>query len=432
MVWIPGGIFWMGSESDKFPDARPIHKVYVDGFWMGRTEVTNAQFRRFVEASGYVTVAEKAPDLAEIMKQIPPGTPPPAKRLCSRLFGLYRAGRHVPLNDVSQWWKWTPGADWRHPEGPGSTLEGRDHHPVVHVAYSDALAYCAWRGKQEGGVYRLPTEAEWEFASRGGLDKKPYLWGDELRPNGKPMANTWQGEFPHKNTMEDGYLGTAPVGPFPANGFGLHDMAGNVWEWCSDWYQPRYAIALGERNPQGPTAATTPMSRTCPNASSGAARFCAATITARATWPGPRQGRAGEHDQPYRVSVCESGHSTQLTRNFNWRIHHEEAEIVRPGDWRRRRLGDGRRLGELPAQPESGKPALGKGKRAQEFVAAFNRGDAKAVAGFWAPDAEYVDQMGGTVKGRAALEKLYAKTFAENKVRSWPSPSCPPGCCHRR
>jgi formylglycine-generating enzyme len=206
-----------------------------------------------------VTVAEKVPDLVEIMKLNPPGTPPPPKETLvpGSLVFTPPAGK-VPLNDVSLWWKWTPGANWRHPDGPGSELQGRDNHPVVHVAYSDALAYCAWRGKKEGGVFRLPTEAEWEFASRGGLDKKPYLWGDELRPHGKPMANTWQGEFPHKNTMEDGYLGAAPVASFPANDFGLHDMAGNVWEWCADWYQPRYASSFGERNPQGPTTSHDP------------------------------------------------------------------------------------------------------------------------------------------------------------------------------
>jgi formylglycine-generating enzyme len=154
--------------------------------------------------------------------------------------------------DPGLWWRPVAGASWKHPEGPGSNLVGRENHPAVHICYEDAEAYAKWAGK------RLPTEAEWEFASRGGLDRKPYVWGDELKPHGKLMANTWQGEFPHRNTMEDGYLGTAPVASFPANGFGLYDMAGNVWEWCSDWYQPRYPTAFGERNPQGPTTSHDP------------------------------------------------------------------------------------------------------------------------------------------------------------------------------
>ena len=164
----------------------------------------------------------------------------------------------MPLNDVAKWWKWTPGASWRHPLGPASDLKDLDNHPVVHIAFRDAIAFCEWRAKKEGGKYRLPTEAEWEFAARGGLDRKPFAWGDEFKPNGKLMANTWQGEFPHQNTLEDGFLGTAPVGSFPPNGFGLVDMAGNVWEWCSDWYQPRYFQPLWERNPRGPAASNDP------------------------------------------------------------------------------------------------------------------------------------------------------------------------------
>jgi formylglycine-generating enzyme required for sulfatase activity len=164
----------------------------------------------------------------------------------------------VALNDVSQWWKWTPGANWKHPEGPGSDLKGRENHPVIHIAHSDALAFCEWRKKKEAGNYRLPTEAEWEFAARGGLDRKPYVWGDKLLPEGKPMANYWQGEFPMHNTKQDGYLGIAPVGSFPSNGFGLLDMSGNVWEWCADWYQPKYARAFGQRNPQGPANSNDP------------------------------------------------------------------------------------------------------------------------------------------------------------------------------
>jgi formylglycine-generating enzyme required for sulfatase activity len=251
MVWIPGGIFWMGSED--FPDALPVHKVFVDGFWMDKTEVTNEQFARFVKATGHVTVAEKPPDYDTIVKQQPPGTPPPRKEdlVPGSLVFTAPAGK-VPLNNVAQWWKWTPGACWKHPEGPGSHLKGREKHPVVHIAYDDAVAYAKWAGK------RLPTEAEWEFAARGGLDRKKFTWGDEYKPGGKSMANTWQGEFPSRNTLEDRFAGTAPVGSFPANGFGLHDMSGNVWEWCADWYQPKYRDILAPRNPKGPAESFDP------------------------------------------------------------------------------------------------------------------------------------------------------------------------------
>jgi len=251
MVWIPGGVFWMGSED--FPDAQPIHKVYVDGFWMDKTEVTNEQFAKFVKATGYVTVAEKAPDYETIVKQQPPGMPPPRKEdlVPGSLVFTAPPGK-VPLNDASNWFKWTAGACWQHPEGPGTDIKGRLKHPVVHVAYDDALAYAKWAGK------RLPTEAEWEFAARGGLDRKKFTWGNEYKPGGKIMANTWQGEFPHKNTLEDGFAGTAPVGSFPANGFGLYDMSGNVWEWCADRYQPRYRDIFAPRNPQGPAESFDP------------------------------------------------------------------------------------------------------------------------------------------------------------------------------
>ncbi|HYV35538.1 MAG TPA: formylglycine-generating enzyme family protein [Gemmataceae bacterium] len=254
MLWIPGGTYWMGS--DYFQDAQPVHKIYVDGFWMDKTEVTNAEFRRFVEETKYVTVAEKTPSLAEVMKHAPPGPPPPKEMLVPGSLVFAAPGRKVPLDDISLWWKWTPGAQWRHPDGPGSDI--KDNHPVVHIAYQDALAFCAWRSKKEGGTFRLPTEAEWEFAARGGLDRKPFTWGDEFKPKGKLMANTWQGEFPYPNTVEDGYAGIAPVAMFPANGFGLHDMAGNVWEWCSDWYQPKY-FRDPARNPQGPSTSHDPV-----------------------------------------------------------------------------------------------------------------------------------------------------------------------------
>jgi formylglycine-generating enzyme required for sulfatase activity len=278
MVWIPGGTFWMGTE--EFADARPVHKVYVDGFWMDRTEVTNAQFAKFVAATGHVTVVERPPDPKTF-----PGFRPevfgfqPEYVAClggETGFGLaglpwgglfhapgslkpfslvfHKSDRPVDVKRTppSKWWRPVAGACWKHPEGPGSDLKGRENHPVVHICYEDAVAYSKWANK------RLPTEAEWEFAARGGLDRKPYAWGDEYEPDGRPMANIWQGKFPHHNTVEDGYLGTAPVGSFPANGFGLSDMAGNVWEWCSDWYQPKYLGGLSARNPQGPPNSNDP------------------------------------------------------------------------------------------------------------------------------------------------------------------------------
>lgn len=256
MVWIPGGTFWMGCED--FQDA-PLHKIYVDGFWLDRTEVTNAQFRSFVEETGHITVAEKPPDLDDLAKLVPDQQLPAKEDLVPGSLVFSPPKEKVPLTDISQWWKWTRGACWRHPEGPGSDFKGRDDHPVVHVAYRDALAYCAWRSEKEGGVFRLPTEAEWEFAARGGLDRNTYVWGNQSSPRAKTMANTWQGDFPHHNRADDGYPALAPVASFPANGFGLYDMAGNVWEWCADWYRPDYYPQSGPRNPRGPESSHDPL-----------------------------------------------------------------------------------------------------------------------------------------------------------------------------
>jgi len=257
MVWIEGGTFKMGSESG-FPDESPVHEVTVDGFWMDATEVTNRQFREFVEATGYVTTAEIAPKLEDIMKQVPPGTPPPPKEMLVPGSVVFRQPPTVHnLQDVSQWWTWQPGANWRHPTGPDSSIEGKDDYPVVQVSYEDALAYAKWAGK------RLPTEAEWEYAARGGLVGKPYVWGDApIDPTSeKQPANTWQGQFPVKDTAKDGFAGLAPVKQFPPNNYGLYDMAGNVWEWCSDWYRPDTYRAEGRsgiRNPQGPDSSYDP------------------------------------------------------------------------------------------------------------------------------------------------------------------------------
>jgi formylglycine-generating enzyme required for sulfatase activity len=234
MVWIPGGEFTMGTDAAwGRPEEKPAHRVRVGGFWMDRTEVTNAQFSQFVEKTGYVTTAEQPPNVEEIMKQVPAGTPPPRpESLVPGSLVFTPPHGDVSLKEVSNWWTWTPGASWRHPRGPGSTLAGLESHPVVHVSWDDAIAYARWAGK------RLPTEAEWEFAARGGLEGRVFVWGDEPRPGGHHMANVWQGRFPTENTKEDGYEFTAPVGSFPPNGYGLVDMAGNVWEWCQDAYDP--------------------------------------------------------------------------------------------------------------------------------------------------------------------------------------------------
>jgi formylglycine-generating enzyme required for sulfatase activity len=227
MLWIPGGSFRMGSE-DFYPEEGPVHEVSVDGFWMDRYAVTNAQFARFVAATGYITVAERPLNPADY-----PGAPP--ENLVPGALLFRKTAGPVDLYDYTNWWVWTPGTSWRHPHGPGSSFDGIERHPVVHVAYEDAESYAHWAGKE------LPSEAEWECAARGGLDGKKFTWGDEDFPGGKAMANSWQGEFPWQNLLVDGYAGTSPVGAFPANGYGLHDMAGNVWEWTSDWYVPRHA-----------------------------------------------------------------------------------------------------------------------------------------------------------------------------------------------
>jgi formylglycine-generating enzyme required for sulfatase activity len=228
MRWIPGGEFLMGSE-DFYPDERPVRKVSVDGFWMDEHLVTVAEFRRFVKATGHVTVAEQVP-LAESY----PGADPDLLVPGSLVF--QKAAGPVPLDDHLRWWALVPGADWRHPYGPGSTLDGRERHPVTHVGYDDAEAYARWIGKE------LPSEAEWERAARGGLEGAVYTWGDELVPKGRMMANTWQGRFPWENLLDDGFEGTSPVKTFPPNGYGLYDMAGNVWEWTSDYYTPGHAV----------------------------------------------------------------------------------------------------------------------------------------------------------------------------------------------
>jgi len=252
MRWIPGAEFTMGSAAQgAHPNEAPEHRVRVDGFWMDECAVTNAEFARFVDATKYVTVAEKAVDWEQMSKTVEPGTPkPPDEALAPGSLVYTPTKETVPLDNLSGWWRWQLGADWRHPEGPGSAIVGREMHPVVHIAWDDAVAYAAWAEK------RLPTEAEWEHAARGGLVGKRYAWGDEFRPGGKAMANTYTGTFPMKDTAEDGYAGTAPVKSFPPNAYGLYDMGGNVWNWCSDWFRSdAHALAAPEgcgQNPSGP------------------------------------------------------------------------------------------------------------------------------------------------------------------------------------
>ncbi len=259
MVWIPGGEFSMGANDPPdmneigmkaTRDARPIHRVYVDSFFIDKTDVTNAQFAAFVKATGYITVAERKPQPEDF-----PGAPP-EKLLAGSV--LFTPPDHpVSLNHHLQWWSYVAGTNWRHPLGPGSDLKAKENYPVVHIAYPDAEAYAKWAGK------RLPTEAEWEFAVRGGLSGKPFPWGDSFQLNGKWMANTHQGQFPLKDTGEDGYTGISPVGQYPPNGYGLYDMAGNVWQWTSDWYRPDYYEQLAAegqvaRNPLGPNSSFDP------------------------------------------------------------------------------------------------------------------------------------------------------------------------------
>jgi formylglycine-generating enzyme required for sulfatase activity len=259
MVWIPGGEFSMGIQDPRglpngganpTADARPIHRVYVDPFWMDQTAVTNEQFAKFAKATGYVTVAERKPRVEDYPNARP-------ENLVAGSVVFTPPDNSVTLNDHYQWWSYVPGANWRHPLGPASNIKGKEKYPVIHIAYQDAEAYAKWAGK------RLPTEAEWEFAARGGLAGNLYAWGNDFHPKGKWMANTHQGHFPLNDQGEDGFAGIAPVARFPANGYGLYDMAGNVWQWTSDWYRPDYYEQLASRggvarNPKGPDASWDP------------------------------------------------------------------------------------------------------------------------------------------------------------------------------
>ena len=265
MVFIQGGSFEMGSDGNIKADGEkgyvgsdefPKHQVEINSFWMDATEVTNIQFKAFVDATGYVTTAEIAPDWEEIKKSLPPGTPrPPDSVLAPASLVFIQTDGPVLLQDYSQWWRWTIGANWRHPFGPGSNIEGKDNYPVVHISWDDAQSYCKWAGK------RLPTEAEWEYASRGGQINQIYSWGNEHINKGISKANSWEGDFPYNNELNDGYLYTAPVKSYLPNAYGLYDMAGNVWEWCQDWYHiDYYKMIVNEisNNPNGPNESYDP------------------------------------------------------------------------------------------------------------------------------------------------------------------------------
>jgi len=246
----------MGSKSSGGRnDEYPAHQVKLDGFWMDEKEVTNAQFAAFIKATGYQTMAERKPDWEELKKQLPEGTPKPAENLLvAASLTFTPPSQPVRLDNYAAWWSWTPGASWKHPQGPNSDIKGKDNYPVVQVSWEDAAAYAKWAGK------RLPTEAEWEYAAKGGKDQK-YAWGDEDVETGKPKANTWQGNFPNQDTAWDGFKGLAPTANFKPNAFGLYDMAGNVWEWVADWYTPDYYSQFKKtlaNNPKGPSRSFDP------------------------------------------------------------------------------------------------------------------------------------------------------------------------------
>ena len=264
MVWIPGGTFIQGAvpqDETAMGHEKPAHKVSVDGFFMDITEVTNAQFKKFVTETGYETLAEKAPDWEEMKNQLPAGTPKPHDSIMQAGSLTFKKTKEPVANlyDFSQWWKWTIGANWKSPDGPGTSIKGKENHPVVHIAYVDAMAYCKWAGR------RLPTEAEWERAAKGNTETATYFWGNDESVLPK-MANTWEGQFPVTNTKSDGFEQRAPVQSYSANDFGLYDMAGNVWEWTSDWYNTKYYQTLENVNVKNPLGAENPFNERDPYA----------------------------------------------------------------------------------------------------------------------------------------------------------------------
>ena len=306
MRWVPGGTFVMGSDR-HYAEEAPAHQVAVDGFWMDRCAVTNAEFRRFVDATGYVTLAEQPPDPERYPDALP-------ERMVPASSVFIRPKQRVDMSNAYNWWQWVPGASWRHPRGPQSSLKGRADHPVVHVAWEDVEAYAKWAGKE------LPTEAEWEYAARGGLEGAEYAWGDELTPDGRYLANWWQGEFPLENEQLDGHEYTAPVRTFPPNGYGLFQMTGNVWEWTADWYQDHAAPPTTPAAPSttraaaAATRATTrkPASHCRSRARSSRVDLtCAPTTTAGATGPRRAWRRRSTHPPPTWASAVSSARLPQ-------------------------------------------------------------------------------------------------------------------------
>jgi formylglycine-generating enzyme required for sulfatase activity len=295
MVRIPAGEFVMGSPG-KPPQANeaPAHRVRLNGFFMDETEVTNRQFEKFVLATDFVTEAQKKPDWEVMKKQLPPDTPkPPDEVLVPGALVFSPPTEPTPTDDVSLWWRWVPGAYWREPEGPGSSIEGREDHPVVHVSFNDATAYARWAGK------RLPTEAEWEYAARGSLPSKRFIWGDQApRETDGGRANIWQGTFPHQNTKVDGYDRTSPVKSYPPNGFGLYDMGGNVWEWCSDWYRADAYVGADQGlsvNPKGPDDHWDPAEPLVPKRVTRGGSFLCHVSYCESYRPAARRGTAIEN-----------------------------------------------------------------------------------------------------------------------------------------
>ena len=280
MCWIPGGTFAMGSD-EFYPEERPVHRVSVDGFWMDAMPVTAAQFRRFVRETAYVTYAERPLDAA-----LYPDADPELLVPGSIVFRM--SAGPVDLDNNRNWWEYVPGAYWKRPGGKGTTINGRDRHPVVQIAYEDAEAYAAWAGKE------LPSEAEWEYAARGGLEDAAFAWGDEHFPDGRAMANSWQGEFPWQNLTLDGYEGTSPVGSFPPNGYGLFDVTGNVWEWTSDWFSPHpdevESPCCVPRNPRATSADVRPGEAIPRRVIKGGSHLCAPNYCLRYR-PAARQGQ---------------------------------------------------------------------------------------------------------------------------------------------
>ena len=296
MVWIPGRVFEMGSN-DYYPEEAPVHRVKVEGFWIDKTPVTNKQFKAFVKASGYVTGAEKKPDPKDY-----PGALPHMLYAGSLVF--HKPEGDIDLRHWGEWWTFLKGANWRHPYGPKSNIHALDQHPVVHVNFADACAYAAWAGKE------LPSEAEWELAARGGVDGAQFAWGDTLTPDGKHLANTWQGDFPKQNLREDGYERTSPVTAFPPNGYGLHDMIGNVWEWTTDWYTPQHAADADKaccipENPRGGSELNSydpcqPEIKIPRKVLKGGSHLCAPNYC-------QRYRPAARHPEPIDTSTCHVG-----------------------------------------------------------------------------------------------------------------------------